>query len=177
MQTRKQNVLAILLGVSIAIAIYGISYARTGRAKQDSPQQKEMITSVPEVVSCVKNIKVVKKEIKNAGNPDATVAVEVENTGDLGIIAISMESVKGRESYGVLTSTFEANEPVAIIKPHATATLTIEVANVFPHVPLQIGSVMYTTGTEEGCDSSLKNMRDSKVMHEAQKAKRKGSPQ
>jgi len=177
MQTRKQYVLVVLLGMSIGVALFTISYARTRHAKQDAPQQKELITSVPEVVSCVKNIKVINKEIKDAGAPDATVAVEVENTSELGIIAISIESSKGRESYGVLSSTFEADEPIAIIEPHATATLKIAVANVFPHVPLQIGSVMYIDGTEDGCTESLKTMHKLKASQEKQKAKRKESPQ
>jgi hypothetical protein len=177
MQSRKQSFFAILLGMSIGIALFTIGYARTKHAKQDPPQQKELITSVPEIISCVKNIKVINKEIKNAGRPDATIEVEVENTCDLGIIAISLESAKGRETYGVLSSTFEADEPIAIIKPHDTYILTIAASNVFPDVPLQIGSIMYIDGTAEGCSTSLKNMRDSKAMHEAQRAKRKGSPQ
>lgn len=176
MHTHRQYVLAVTLGVSIGLALYAISYAQIQHANQDPPRKKEVITSVPEVVSCVKNIKVLNKGFKDAGSPGATIAVEVENTSEVDIIAISMESIKGKESYGVLTSSFEADEPLAVIKPHSTATLTMEVANVFTHVPLQIGSVMYADGTQEGCASSLKNMRDSKAMHEANRAERKGSP-
>ncbi|HJR07720.1 MAG TPA: hypothetical protein VJ842_10700 [Pyrinomonadaceae bacterium] len=176
MHTHKQYVLAVTLGVSIGLALYAISYAQIQHANQDSPQKKEVVTSVPEVVSCVKNIKVLNKGFKDAGSPSATITVEVENTSEVDIIAISMESIKGKESYGVLTSSFESDEQLAVIKPHSTATLTMEVSNAFPHVPLQIGSVMYADGTQEGCASSLKNMRDSKAMHEAKKAERKGSP-
>lgn len=177
MQIRKQYVLAVLLGMSIGVALYAISLARAKSVKQDPPSKKELITSVPEVFSCVKSIRVINKAIRNAGTSDAIVEVEVENTGELGIIAISLESHKGRETYSEIRNTFEADETLAIIEPHKTATLTMPVANVYIHVPLQIGSVVYVDGTDEGCRSSLKRMRDTKVSHEAEKAKRKGSPQ
>jgi hypothetical protein len=147
--------------------------ARAKHVKQDSIPRKEIITSVPEVVSCLGSIKVLNKKIR--GDQDAVVVVEVENTSELAIIAISMESSSsdGRATYSVIPTTFEADEPLAIIKPHATYTLTMPVSNVFPHMPLQIGSVTYIDGTDEGCDASLKGMRDTRAMEEAKKAKRK----
>jgi hypothetical protein len=177
LKNKSQYILIILSGVLIGAALYTIGYARTKYGKQNSFQQKELVTSAPEVVSCVKNIKVVNREIKNPGSPDAIIAVEVENTSDLGITAISIESIKGRESYGTLLSTFDADEPVDVIKPHTTATLTIESSNIFPHIPLQIGSVTYADGSEEGCNLSLKRLHELKAKHESEKAKRKGASQ
>lgn len=173
MRIRRQYALAVLSGVLIGTALYSISYARAKYVKQDSIPRKEIITSVPKVFSCVGSIKVLNKKI--GGDQDA-VEVEVENISELAIIAISIETSRsdGREKYSVIANTFEADEPLAIIKPHATYTLRI--GNVFPHTPLQIGSVTYIDGTDEGCDASLKGMRDTRAIEEAKKAKRKEPP-
>jgi hypothetical protein len=177
MRTRKQYVLAVLLGTSIGLALYAINYAQTRHVKQAPPPPKERVTSVPEVISCVKNIKVVNVKLIADVPLDESVEVEVENTGEIGIIAILLETSNGRETYGVMPSAFEEDEPAAIIEPHATYTLTIAANNITPHGPYQIGSVAYIDGTEEGCEEALKTMRGLNARHEAIKAKRKGSPQ
>jgi hypothetical protein len=178
MQFRRQNVLFILLGVSIGIAVFSITSVGRRRAQQDpSPQSKQKIASVPEIVSCVRNIRVAKAEITNAESPDAYLAIEVENTSDVGIIAISLESGREGEAYTELEESFGADEPIVIIEPHVTHNLGMPVANILPHMPLRIGSVMYANGTEEGCDLSLKLTHQLKRWHESQRPKKKGSLQ
>lgn len=176
MQTRKQYVLAVLLGMSIGLALYAVSYARTRHAKQAPTPRKERVTSVPEVTSCVKNIRVINRKLINDEAFSEVLEVEVENTGEIGIIAIRLETSNGRETYGVMPYTFEDDEPAAIIEPHARYSLTIEANNIKPHGPFQIGSVAYIDGTEEGCEESLKHLRSSKAKHEAIKAKKKELP-
>lgn len=167
--------LAILVGVCLGVGLYAISIAKAWPMNQDSTGQTVTHKSPPEVVSCAKNIRVIKRTINDVGTPHARVTVEVENTSDLEIIAVSLESKKGKETFTVLASTFEADEPMPLIKPHETFTLTMGLSNVSPNVPLQIGSVMYLDGTEDGCEPSLKAMRNSKTYHERLKAERKGS--
>lgn len=169
----KHYILALIVGVCIGAGLYVIGVAKAWPLNHGSRQK--VIASAPEVVSCVETIKVTKRTIKNAGTSHATVEVEVENTSDLGITAVSLESKKGKDTFTVLASSFEADEPTALIKPRETFTLTMGLSNVFPNVPLQIGSVMYLDGTEEGCESSRKLMRDSKTHHEGLKAAGKGS--
>ena len=173
----KRYLVAILVGVCIGTGLYVITIAKAWPQKQNSPRQKVVVKSAPEIVSCVKSIRVLKRTIKDVGTPHASAAVEVENMSDLGIIAISLESKKGKDTYTVRTNTFGADEPTVVIKPHETYTLKMELSNIFPNEPLQIGSVMYVDGTEEGCEVSLKAMRESKTQHEQQKAERKASPQ
>jgi len=176
MSKYKRYILAILVGVGIGVSLYLIPFTKAWPVNQISSQPRATITSAPEVVSCVKTIRVIETTIKDVGTPHATVTVEVENTSDLGIIAVSLESTKGKDTYTVLTSTFEADEPTPVIKPHETHTLSMGLSNVFSEVPLKIGSVVYVDGTEEGCESSLKTMRNSKTQHERVRAERKGSP-
>jgi hypothetical protein len=176
MQTRKQYVLAVLLGMSTGLALYAVSYAQTGHVNQAPPSQKERVTSVPEVTSCVKNIKVINRKLIDDVTFSESLEVEVENTGEIGIIAILIETSNGRETYGEMPSTFEDDEPAAIIEPQARYTLTMAANNIKPHGPFQIGSVAYIDGTEEGCEEALKTMRGLKAKHEAIKVKRKESP-
>lgn len=167
----KHYILALVVGVCIGAGLYVVSVAKAWPLNQASRQK--VIASAPEVVSCVETIKVIERTIKDAGTSHAAVEVEVENTSDLAIIAVSLESKKGKDTFTVLASTFEADEPTPLIRPHETFALTMGLSNVLPNVPLQIGSVMYLDGTEEGCESSLKTMRNSKTLHERTKAERK----
>lgn len=54
-----------------------------------------------------KNVKVISRRVDSA---TAKLVVEVENTSDLGIVSISLESKKDKDSYTVRQSTFEADE-------------------------------------------------------------------
>lgn len=170
----KGHILAILVGVCLGVGLFVITVAQAWPLKNSSRQQGAI---TPEVVSCVKTIRVVKRTINDAGTPHASVVVKVENMSDLGIIAVSLESKHGKDTYTVLASTFEADEPTALIKPHETFSLTMALSSTVPNVPLQIGSVIYLDGTEDGCESSLKTMRNSKTHHERVKAEKKGSLQ
>lgn len=179
MPNRRLYALAVLLGVAMAVVLYTVGSTRTKSAQQE-PHKKEYITSVPEVRSCVKNIKVLNKWIQystasntTASIENARVVVEVENTGELGVISISLETVHGGESYAEIPSSFAKYEPTIIIQPHGTASLEMPASNVFPDGFMQIGSVAYTDGTIEGCDEPAQMMRQSKAEGEKEKAKRK----
>lgn len=175
MQTRTQNVLFILLGVVIALTIWCVSWGRTKGAGQVAAQNKR---AVPEIVSCVKNIRVVKAELQNPGTTDEAVAVEVENTTAIGIIAISIESEQGPENYTVVHSAFQANAaPTVVLAPQQTDTLLMAV--MFPNAPVRIGAVLYADGTEEGCAPSLKMLREAKadaLKRSAKAQKQEGPP-
>lgn len=167
MANLKRYLLPIVLGMLIGGVWYAISFANRPLLNQSTP------TPAPEVVSCVKHIKVISRRV------DATLAkvmVEVENTSDLGVVAISLEGKKGNDTYTVRPNTFEADEPTVIIEPHARHTLGIELANISSNTPLQIGSVVYADGSEDGCEKSVKATRKSKAYHEQIKAQRKSSP-
>jgi hypothetical protein len=171
MLLNRNSLWFIFLGILLGLSVFVLGNMHSKRAGQESNQEKEIITSVPKIVSCAKSIKVLRGELKNAKNPDGTIAVEVENTNDIGVIAISLESVKkAGEVYSVLRHSFGTDQPIIIINPHATGTLKIEITNINPHAPLRIGSVMFADGSEEGCKSSIESMHESKREHEKIKA-------
>jgi hypothetical protein len=171
MTTRTQNLLFILAGVLIALALWGVGWGRARRARQDAAQNK---TVVPEIVSCVKNIRVVKAHVENPGTSNAFVVVEVENTANIGIVAIAIEARNGQEAY---TVTHSHEESKVVIAPHHTDTLNMAI--MFPGAPIQLGGVMYEDGSEEGCDSALKTlhqMRDDQHKRSVQAQAKESSP-
>jgi hypothetical protein len=168
MSNRRQYLTFIILGMVVAVAAF---IANSGRAKQEVAQRREANTSVPSVVSNFPNLKVQKVAIRNAGTPNATIVVEVENTAEIGIIAITLESKKEGQAFIVsLRTSFEGDgEPRVVIKPHEVGKLEIAVTNTFSDVPLEIGSVMYADGSEAGDPESLETMH--KVKDHEKKAK------
>jgi len=167
MKSSKQYVLFILFGILIAAGLYSFNSVRAKIRKQEAKQQAP--ASVPKVLSCVKGIQIVRSEIENAGRPDASLAVEVKNITETGIVAIAMESTNGKEAYTVtLRSSFQGN-PRAVIESRETGTLRMEVGNIFPNALLRIGGVIYSDGTEEGCGSSLQTLHELKKEDEKKK--------
>jgi len=162
--------LLILAGVVLSLTFFfGVS-GRSKSAKPEPNQKKEVIEVLPEIISCVPSIRIVKAEIKNAKKENAAVEIEIENMSEIGLVAISLDSTKGGVSYSQTKSTFDSDSPLVIAEPHKTVTLKMEVSNLFPGVPLRIGSVMFANGEEEGCEASIKEMRETRAEHKAQKA-------
>jgi hypothetical protein len=175
MNKRTQKVLLILVGVIVGIAAFSINSIGKKYAKQDPhPQQRETVTYVPEVVSCTPKVRVIKAEITHGETPNPVIVVEVENASEVGIIAISMESVKGNEAFeNTLGSSFEGDQPpIVVIKPHEVGTLDMAMTSVFAGEPLRIGGVMYADGTEAGCERGLKTLHRAR---DYDKAKRRAT--
>jgi len=158
--TKKGIVSTILAGMCLAVIVYTISIARV-RYRASATSQQQILPYGNEVTSCAKGIRVVKAEVVNAGTRSATVEVQIENLSELGIVAVALDAHKNGESYTVtLRSSFKGAKPEVVIKPHETDSLSMQL--VFGDVPLQIGSVFYEDGTEEGCVSSLKTLHEVK---------------
>jgi hypothetical protein len=172
MQTRHLIALTLTLGVLIGLVFYSISLV--GATNQE-PVKKELIKNVPEIKSCVSSIRVISAKIKNPERPNAALVVELENTSDIGIIAISIDSKTEKETYSVIRNTFGSDKPLAIIEPHSADSVRLELANIRPGAQIEIGSVTYMDGTEEGCSASVESMHQSKLSHEKE-AKSKKEP-
>jgi len=156
--TKGKIIATILIGICLGIGLYTINVARAKYRRSTNPQQLTLPYGM-EVTSCAKGIRVLKAEVVKAGTPSATVEVQIENLSDFGIVAVAMDASKNGESYTVtLRSSFKETKPTVVIKPHETGSLNMQL--FFGDVPLRIGSVFYENGTEEGCASSLKTLRE-----------------
>jgi len=85
---------------------------------------------------------------------DSQVAVlELENQAYVGVISISVETIVDKTKHAVVRSGFTPDkEPLIVIPPHEKETITI--GNLGTNSPIRIGAVMFSDGTEEGCESS-----------------------
>lgn len=166
MSKRKRVLSSLLIGVVAGIVLFGINSlaSRSVVVPDPYPQNRESLKTVPQVESCVPKVKIRKAEIVDAGTADPSVVLELENDSDIGILAISVESVKGKESYETtLRSSFAGDQaPKIVIKPHEVGTIRSAMSNLFAGVPLRISAVMYADGTEAGCDRGLKTLHQVK---------------
>ena len=179
MNTHGRRLLnALLLSAAIALTAFTIISTAKKHTGVNSSQQEIDIT-LTKVVSCVKHIKLVKKEIRRPG-PDAVLALVLENTSNAGILAIDVDTSKGRESYGITTNKFEEGDvpPEVILWPHQTITVEMPINNLYPGAPIRIGGVLYDDGTEEGCAEPLRIIRRLKEREKAKGTEKKEvSPQ
>ena len=166
MTNMKRHLAAVVLGCLLGGIVYAIVVFPLKKSQEGA------VVSSPEVLSCVKNVKVISRRIDT---PSALLIVEVENTSDVGIVAISLEAKNGKDTHIVRPSTFEADEPLILIKPHERHQLNMALSNIKPSAQLQIGSVVYADGTAEGCEASVRATQKSKSYHEQIKAQRKAS--
>jgi hypothetical protein len=175
MKKHWQKTVPLLIGVILGIIGFSINSVARRYAKTDPSPQRQVATYVPEILSCSKNIRVTNTEIANAGTPDASLMVQVENTTNVGIIAIQIESVNDREAFETtLRTSFDNDQPpTVVIKPHEVGTLIASLNNILAGVPLRIGGVMYEDGTEEGCERGLGTLHQ---VRDHDKSKKKERP-
>ena len=163
----------ILLGVSIGLVSWFGVLGHKSSASQNKGSKRPMLSTMPEIKSCVDHVKVIKAELKTDENGDQTVTIEVENKANVDITAVAIETRKDREKFEVVESGFSPDKaPQIIIPSHGRRTL--QIGNLYVDAPIRVGSVMYANGEEEGCDSSLKTLhytkdRDSKKIGEPQR--------
>jgi hypothetical protein len=164
MRTHTKMVMFVVIGVCIGAGVW-FGFMSSSRASQSNPVR---LSKLPPIKSCVEHVKLVKAELVDQG--DFQVAtLELENQAYVGVIAVSIETVVGKVKHSVVESGFSPDKPpLIVIPPHERKTLTI--GNLGANSPIRIASVAFSDGTEEGCESSLKTMRELKN----QKTKREG---
>jgi len=148
----------VAIGVCLGAAIWFGLLARGTQASQESKQSR--LSKLPEIKSCLEHIKVVKAELINQGNSQVA-AVELENQAFVGVISISIETIVNREKRSVVKSGFTPDKPPMIVIPPGERK-TITLGNLGANSAIRIGAVMFADGTEEGCASSLKTVRELK---------------
>jgi hypothetical protein len=130
---------------------------------------RPVLTKLPPIKNCTEHIKLIKAELRDRDGWQVA-ALEVENQAYVGVVSIQVEQIVNRGKNSIVETGFTPDKPpLVIIPPGERKTLTIE--NLGPKSPIRIGAAMFSDGTEEGCPSSLKDMRESKEFH----TKREGS--
>ncbi|MFY9619028.1 MAG: hypothetical protein WAM70_17000 [Pyrinomonadaceae bacterium] len=131
----------------------------TGASQEKAPK-RPFLTELPKIKNCTEHIKLIKAELVDRGGSQVAV-LEVENEAYVGVVSISVEQLANRERHSVVPSGFTPDQPPQIvIAPGERMTITL--GYLSPKAPIRIGGVIFADGTEEGCDSSLKSMRELK---------------
>ena len=154
-----RSLLFICVGVCVGTAVWFSMVGRARGAAQEEPK-RPILSKLPPIRNCAEHVKLVKAELKMLGE-NQVASLELENQAYVGVISISVETIVGKAKYGVLESGFSPDKPpVIVIAPGERKTITI--GNLGSDSPIRIGAVTFADGTEEGCESSLKRMREMK---------------
>ena len=177
MNNRKLNILAVIFGVCVAATIYA-ALVHGGKTKQ--PPQKPHITTLPKITSCLRTLKVQSAFFrKRDPNSDAMeLVLQLMNNSDTSIVAISIEwtSKKEHTTGRRVTESFEADTPKILVWPRSLYEVAIPVGNIPLDAGVQVGSVVFADGTEDGCTDSLKALRKLKSSYEKKSPKDSKEP-
>jgi hypothetical protein len=161
MRTQKKLQLFSLLGICLGVSLWFGYLGRAARASQqpDRPT-RAVLSKVPQIKNCIEHIKLVKAQLLNQGEHQVA-SLELENDAYIGVTAISVETLGGKQKYTVIESGYSTDkEPLIIIPARGKKTVTI--GNLFENCRLRIASVRFSDGTEEGCEMALQTMRKMK---------------
>ena len=160
MLKKKQALISLGTGICLGLIVWFGVVTRTSDAAQEVPK-KPVLTKLPQIKSCLQHVKLIKAELKTYDGIQFA-ELELENQAYIGVIAISVETWFDKNKHEVVKSAFTPDkEPAIIIAPRERKTITI--GNVSEHAPIRIAGAMFVDGTEEGCESSLKTVREIKA--------------
>ncbi|MGZ5435854.1 MAG: hypothetical protein ACXWID_04465 [Pyrinomonadaceae bacterium] len=150
----------IAVGVCFGVVGWLALLSPATGASQEKAPKRPLLTELPKIKNCTQHIKLVKAELLMQGDSQVA-ALELENLAYVGVVSLSVEQLVNRERHSVVPSGFTPYEPPQnVIAPGGRITITL--GNLGPKAPIRIGGAMFADGTEEGCDSSLKSMRELK---------------
>jgi hypothetical protein len=104
--------------------------------------------------------------------------LQLMNNSDASIVAVSVEwkSKKELTLQSLVINSFGADTPKMLVAPHSLYEVAIPVENIAPDASVQVGSVIFADGSEDGCPDSLKELRELKSRREV-KGKDSKEPQ
>lgn len=179
MNNRKLNLLAVIFGVCVAATIYA-ALVHGGKAKQE-PQKPPQITTLPKIKSCLSALPVQSSFFrKRDPNSDSMeLVLQLMNNSDTSIVAVSIEWTSKKEHIkgSLVINSFGADTPKILAMPHSLYEVAIPVGNFSPDASVQIGSVIFADGTEDGCTDSLKALHELKSREEKKSDKDSKEPQ
>ncbi len=146
---------------SIGICIVIFTFVAFTALKQDVQGQKspsEAITRLLKVESSVKELSIIRTNLRDADTPVANIFIEIRNESDKPITHITLISGAGKDVAG---TTFGASEGV-LIPAHGEYQMPFLLSNVIRGFPIRIGGVMYADESTSGDEKSLERLRRQK---------------
>lgn len=158
MQTRKILAVSMVFGISLGAAVWFGLLRDAVSASQEKRPARPFLTQLPKIKSCVEHVKVVDAQLVDQAGSQVLV-VELENQAFIDVVSVSVEQLYRGGKDSVVSSGFSPDSPPsAVILPGQRRKMTV--ANLHSQSLIRIAGVMFSDGTEEGCESSLRDMRE-----------------
>ena len=171
---KKKWLFLIALSLFTAIIVGSVVFSAKRQQAQKKWPDQPRVTSMPEVLSKVKTVEIVRTWIEDPDTPHASAAVEVRNNSRKDIMAVDLVCGDGGVTKNGLT---DEDHPIVVIKPGDTTTLKMNFGEMTFGAPLVISGVVYGDGTEEGDPRSLKTIRQIREHdRKAKEEREKGAP-
>lgn len=138
------------------------------------PQEPRKVHVPKRFLSEVKNLKVERHWVEEAGTPEARLFVVVRNKSDLAVTKVSVtiaDLTVGRDG------GLNHDEPVPVIGPYGTEVFDIPLTNFIDNSPFVISAAIYADGTEEGREELLRETHEAWEDRRAKRAAKKGGPE
>jgi hypothetical protein len=161
---------AVIVVTALLISVVVFSAVRE-EPKQEQP--KDWLSSIPPVMSKVKDLEIINVRLIRAGSDTPGVAFEIRNNSDRAVMAVNITCGEAGISKDGLE---DEDNPTVIIEPHGTLK-AVMYDELTRDAPLVISSATFADGTEEGSESSVKLMQRLRARDRAKhKAQREGQP-
>jgi hypothetical protein len=176
MNTQRANRRWIFLFAALMLATPFVVSAIVSSARKQQPkisESKGRLTSIPRVMSKVRDLEIVNARIVRADTEAPGVGFEIRNNSDRAVMAVDiMCGGAGMSKDGLA----DEEHPTVVIEPYGT--LAVEMNDeVTPGLPIVLSGAAFADGKEEGTETSLKAIhRGRKHERERLKAEREGKP-
>lgn len=170
---RRKLIWALALCAVVCVSVTG-GLAIKQSAKKQWRERRHVTDTLPPVISKVKKLQVLNAFIVRKGSPSASVVIEILNESDVAVtgFTVAHDDITVGQDGGIFN-----DEPLTVIEPHGTTTLSIPLSNLQEGEPLVIAAVFWADGTEEGQEDILKWERLDRARAKAKRAAKKGAPQ
>jgi hypothetical protein len=169
---RKSFFLLVVAMVGAALVISVVVFS----AKRQEPKQlhpKDWLSSIPPVMSKVKDLEIINARIIRPGSDAPGVAFEIRNNSERAVMAVAIRCGESGISQDGLE---DEDNPTVIIEPHGTLT-AVMYDELTRDAPIVISAATFADGTEEGSESSVKLMQRVRAHERAKhKAQKEGQP-
>jgi hypothetical protein len=179
-KARRRRV--IFFSAAILLTASAVSLGVFSKIRQEPKQQRrvtavkaERVTTLPAVISKVKDLQVAGATLLNQGTPQAAVAIDIINNSDQPVISLEITTGDANDwsSLGI-DGLEDPDKPQVAIPPHSLKTFTWFLGEVLEGYPIVITGASFANGTEDGDARTLDTMHKDRERNRAQKAKKGG---
>jgi hypothetical protein len=172
---KKVSYASILLSLLAAAGVTALTTPRRPQEQEPRQSQEPRKVFMPKrFLSEVKNLKVERHWIEDAGTDEAHLVVVIRNKSYLAATHVSV-------TFGEITVSrdggIDFEEPRAVIEPYGTVEFSIPVTNFNNESPFVISAALYTDGTEDGREQQVRWAHKDREEGRAKHAAKKGGPE